>query len=399
MRTKRKSKMNPKLRLVLQIAFILIALYLSFIIISMMTAIGSTIRYTDSYKKRQVDYIAMLEQKYANGEMLPVDEDTFTTFKNSEITDEVLLNQIQYLATHNSYKRELNEASYFCFNYAIPFAGLGNGPTAYNYGHENLTEQFNNGVRSIELDISRRRNGELQCMHNTLLDSNSNNINFELTFKEMKMWSQNNPNHLPIMILVEPKNGSFIFDTKDATAEDIAKLGDMAKEILGDILYTPNDMLSSKGATDFKDLADNNLYPSLNETRGKIMFMLHPSKATTSYIELDKTIRKQTFFPMHDGKDILKDNSLLKYSCFVLSNDPLDGKSLSTLTNDYNMIVRTRMDIYPNHQDANYKGATSSNANILSSDFPPRTNPNGENYVAYLDKANKKTITLKPRNK
>lgn len=389
-----KTNNKTKVKIAMQALFILIALYLSFIIISLMTAIIGTTINTPKYIESQKTHISQLKAQYAANAIAPVDEDKFTTFSNTTLSNEVKINELRYLATHNSYKKELSPTSFFCFNYAIPFAGASNGATAYNYGFESLTEQLNNGIRSFELDISRRLNGELQCMHNTLLDSNSNAIDFETAFEELKLWSDNNPKHLPIMILIEAKAGLWIFDTKDATADDIANLGKTAKGVFGDKLYTPNDMLKDGSALDFKDMTENNKYPSVNSMRGKILFMLHPGKATSSYIDLDKTMKTQQFFAVIDGKDVLVNKDLIKYSCFALSNDP-QSDSVSVLANDLNMIVRTRLNIYPKHSEADYIAGMRSNANILSSDYPPRTVPNGESYVSYLDQAGKKTITLR----
>jgi len=83
----------------------------------------------------------------------------------------------------------------------------------------------------------------------------------------------------------------WLFDTKAMTATDVQNLGKKAKEVLDDKLYTPKDMLTDGGATDFKDMTQNDKYPTIDQMRGKIMFILQPSYLTDSYINLDKTMQ------------------------------------------------------------------------------------------------------------
>lgn len=78
-----------------------------------------------------------------------------------------------------------------------------------------------------------------------------------------------------------------------------------------------------------------------------------------------------------------------------MSNDP-KIKDVTTLSTDYNMIVRTRIDSHPYINEADYNAGLKSNANILSSDCPPRTDDKAS-HVAYLDRLNKKTIILNDR--
>ncbi len=383
-----------RLKTTLRVLFILLAIYLCFVICTMIAAISSTSKNTQKYYERQINHINSLESRYASGELKPCNEDDFANFSTADTSD-VKINRLTYLATHNSYKKELDQENYFCFNYGIPYAGGLHGPTAYNYGFETLTDQLNNGIRSFELDAHYRRNGKMECVHNTMLDNNSTCIDFALTFKELNIWSNHNPNHLPVMILVELKKGAWIFDTKSLTANDVQNLGAKAKEVLGDKLYTPKNMLSDGGVTDFEEMVEGDKYPTIDQMRGKIMFILHPGYATDDYVNLDKTLDKQYFFPVLDGKDVLKNPSLTKYTCFALSNEPTK-QEVTTLTAKYNMIVRTRIDIHPTVKQSDVDAGLKANANILSSDCPPRTDGTAK-HIAYLDRANKKTIILNKR--
>ncbi|MDD7457202.1 MAG: Ca2+-dependent phosphoinositide-specific phospholipase C [Clostridia bacterium] len=388
------AKAKYRLKTTLRVLYIIIAIYVCFILSTILAATVGTVVNTPKYYEAQRQHIASLEQKYASGEIAKTNEDDFTSFKKED-TKDIKVNRLTYLATHNSYKKELSPTSYFCFNYGIPFAGGSNGPTAYNYGFESLTDQLNNGIRSFEMDVNLRQDGKFECVHNTLLDNNSSCIDFTLTYTELNMWSTYNPNHLPVMILIEPKDAMWLFDTKAMTAIDVQNLGKKAKEVLGDKLYTPKDMLTDGGATDFKDMTQNDKYPTIDQMRGKIMFILHPSYLTDSYINLDKTMQQQYFFPVLDGTNVIKNNDLIKYSCFALSNDP-KVKDVTTLSTDYNMIVRTRIDSHPYIKEADYNAGLKSNANILSSDCPPRTDGKAS-HVAYQDRLNKKTIILNDR--
>src|ERR1700677_1375539 len=66
----------------------------------------------------------------------------------AQATDTLKLNQIQVIGTHNSYHAGIapNESTLWQAKYANAYKGL-------DYQHQPLQQQFDSGVRQIELDI------------------------------------------------------------------------------------------------------------------------------------------------------------------------------------------------------------------------------------------------------
>ncbi|MGB1854703.1 MAG: Ca2+-dependent phosphoinositide-specific phospholipase C, partial [Candidatus Thalassarchaeaceae archaeon] len=121
------------------------------------------------------------------------------------------INHIQVLGTHNSYHIE-------------PF-----GPTirAYDYTHEALDVQAEYfGVRQFELDVWWDPRGQLYVYHNQY-DFRSNCATFEDCLNTLLTWSDNNPNHVPLMIWVEPKE--WVRSSTDETV--VLELQDMLEKI------------------------------------------------------------------------------------------------------------------------------------------------------------------------
>ena len=99
------------------------------------------------------------------------------------------INHIQVLGTYNSYHIE-------------PF-----GPTirAYDYTHEPLDVQWKiTELGQFELDVCGDPRGQLYVYHNQY-DFRSNCATFEDCLNTLLTWSNDNPNHVPLMIWVEPK--------------------------------------------------------------------------------------------------------------------------------------------------------------------------------------------------
>lgn len=130
------------------------------------------------------------------------------------------------------------------------------------------------------------RDGEVSftCMHSPNLDMTTSCYDFSLGLKEIAMWSDNNPNHLPITIIVEPKQ--FFIPLKDMKALDIdyaKELDIMLREILGDKLFTPADMLRNYGSFGEMRAADD--WCEVKDMLGKVLILLHEGSVTEKYIK------------------------------------------------------------------------------------------------------------------
>ena len=112
--------------------------------------------------------------------------------------------------------------------------------------------------------------------------------------------------------------------------------------------------------------ADN--WPTLKDCAGKIIVLLHPGNVTDAYIETDTTIKTQAMFPMLRMGDIDK-----TYASFIVDNDPYVAANNKETAQDKKLIVRTRADSYTNFDDERYAATDSCGAQIVTTDYPPRT--------------------------
>jgi hypothetical protein len=311
----------------------------------------------------------------------PYESANESSFLNFEITDDLRLNQIQMLATHNSYKKT-----------GVPlgrlFVGLGenfNEARALKYGYKTITEQLQLGIRSMEFDV-RLRKTQFEINHVPLVDNSSVAPNFELALKEIKMYSENHSNHIPIIIIIELKDDWMILDhaLQKIEPRHLLILNDLIKDTLGDHLFQPNDMIEPN--LSLKESIDLNGWPKLNTLLGKVLVVLHPGSFTNMYHQTDESLESLSMFIGLYSNQIDRD-----YASFVIHNTP-NVEQIQQMINQ-NLIVRTRIDSELVFTESRFLEAIISGAQILSTDFSVGRKDIKTADIIYLD--NKKTIILR----
>lgn len=328
----------------------------------------------------QMQRIEELEKAYANGEISPVDEASFFAGNlASELESGIKFNEISFLATHNSYQSEATDATKKLYK---NLSELTLGLVAENkveFKSETLTDQFNSGVRSIEIDIETfDRNGEVSftCMHSPYIDMTTTCYDFELAMKEISMWSDNNPDHLPITIIIEPKTVILALEDMKGFNYDYAfELDGVLRETLGDKLFTPADML--RDYESFGEMRKADGWCEVKDMLGKVLVLLHDCGATQDYIDSDSSLKTQAMFPMLRENDAERD-----CASFILINNPEKLlKTESDIIGEKKLIVRTRADSYTSISEEKAESALECKAHIVSTDYPPRTDNTDESYV------------------
>ena len=303
----------------------------------------------------QIKHMKELNGYYDSTDFVPLDESQFIDFDPNDSS--IKLNDIQILASHNSYKKKGSALGKF-------FIGLGDSfeeANALKYGYRNLTDQFDSGIRSMEIDL-RLRKTSFVLTHVPLVDNSSVAPDFSMALEEIKLFSDNNPNHIPIIMLMEIKDDWMILDhaLQQIGPEQLETLDQLLMDKLGDTLFKPSEMLET-GKSIMETITTTG-WPSVQSLLGKVIFVLHPGSFTTPYYELDQTLSTQAMFP-----GVYKDDVNQEYATFVVHND-IDIPSISALV-DQGFIVRTRIDDYLIFEHDNYDNAILSGAQILSSDF------------------------------
>ncbi len=310
---------------------------------------------------------------------------------------EMRINQIQVIGTHNSYHA----------GFAPSEAKLmqAKNPKAYealDYSHRPLGEQLSSGVRQIELDVYADAKGgrfahpaitgmtaaahlpadpELdpehlldrpgfKVMHVVGIDQRSTCSTLVTCLTAVSTWSQANPHHLPVFILVETKEDKpgeapkpYAVATEAFTAAVFAELD---AEILSvfpkNEIITP-DQVRGEHATLPEAIAAGG-WPTLAEARGKVIFLLDQASVTPVYTEGHQALRGRVLFT--NAKPGTAD------AAFVEQNDGTPDAIDALVRRGY--LVRTRTDeptAAARKNDTTRRDvAMRSGAQMLSTDYP-----------------------------
>ena len=321
--------------------------------------------------------------------------DSSDTDQSSPQEDTVRMNQLQYLGTHNSYHRRVRADIFDLLLVYIPDVA----PTL-EYAHLSLTEQFSKqGIRQIELDVFHDPKGGLYAAHQalTLFEENPasgipalsepglkvlhvQEVDYETTcylftacLQEIKQWSDTNPNHLPIMVLVEAKDeqipdplnlnfaiplpfDSVALDTIDAEIRSIFPNEQLIlpETVRGDAVTLEHAVLTIG-------------WPLLSDARGKILFALdNGGEILELYIAGHPSLEGRVLFTNSPPGT--------PEAAFMKINNPLGDPSEINDFVENNYLVRTRSDgdtVQARSGDTTQReAALASGAQYISTDYP-----------------------------
>ena len=214
------------------------------------------------------------------------------------------LNEIQVIGSHNSYKSRMAPELLKYLSKVNPKASQSLG-----YAHIPLEDQLDLGLRNLELDVFHDPEGGrysnpkgleiiksaggkipdydpndalskpgLKLFHVQDLDFQSHYLLFADALNALKIWSENNPDHTPIFILINAKDGNipgtrpvlpFTATALDSIDLEIRTHLGMEKLIAPDLIRGEYTNLESAV------LAGN--WPKLDDVRGKFLFVLDES--------------------------------------------------------------------------------------------------------------------------
>lgn len=344
-------------------------------------AVVSNVNVIEKNIEFQEEHIEYLKTEYYKN-YTPEDEGKITAFDlDKAIEDGVKINEIAVLGTHNSYQTLATKETRFLMNIIDTITLKKLGLDTFDFEMDTLTEQLEMGIRNVEIDIETLDEGEkieFKVTHNSIVDNASSAYDFEKAMEEIKLWSDNNPGHIPVFVIVEPK--SFVVEVngmKKFSLEYAKELDKILEETLGDSLLTPEDMLRDYAS--FKDMRENDDWLTLKETQGKIMVLLHDCDVTESYIAIDESIKTQKMFPM-----LRYDDRNESYTSFILENDPWRAtERKKDSIDECNLIVRTRADKYPNFSTERYEVTEECGSQIITTDFPEKVDGNEEHFYSF----------------
>lgn len=362
----KKKNINRPLKICIAV-ILCFAIFFGVLYCSMLVAGFLQIDKNIEYQNSHLEY---LKTEYYTDSYVPCDEQSFAAFDLEKAFDEgVRINEIAVIGTHNSYQ-QLATPQKRAYENALSVLTFGKKGGKRNFEMDTYTEQLERGVRNIEIDIETVDDGTVSFIstHSPITDNVSSAYDFAKGLEEIALWSDNNPNHIPVYLLIEPKKDVVsINNMKEFSVEYALELDNVIREALGDRLLTPNTVKGDFESLEEMRMADS--WPTLEQAAGKIIVLLHPCDVTEQYIDIDTTLSSQAMFPMLRFEDIEK-----PYATFILDNEPdIATQNNSVTVGEKKLMVRTRADNYPKFSQEQYALADSCGSHIISTDYPPRS--------------------------
>ncbi len=357
----------------------------------------------------------------------PNGDDTSTTTTTEAAPDPlaaVRMNEVQGLGSHNSY--HLRPAP----EVLAGIAALAGEQTAadLDYEHRPLTEQLDEfGIRQFEIDVyadpeggrfANRPAAELvglpvasgepvlddpgfKVLHSVDIDFRSTCLTFVACLTEIETWSTANPDHEPIMIMVEAKQQSLADSTEGVL--DVSGLGVDLTEVLTfdrttfdaleaeilsvfdrEALITPDDIRGDAATLEEAVLAGD-AWPTLADAAGKVLFSLVDTGPTRDvYIGDASSLEGRLLFTSsQEGRPD---------AAFIRVDDPIaEGDRIRMLV-EAGYLIRTRTDVPgidgPAGDTTRREAAIASGAQYLSTDYyvvePMLDTGGGASYVVTL---------------
>ena len=320
------------------------------------------------YQNNRLQY---LKTEYYTESYVPCDEQKFADFDIEQAFEQgIKINEIAVIGTHNSYQLLATPQKRALENVRSVLSSGKKGGNR-NFEMDTYTEQLEQGVRNLEIDIETVDDGQnvsFIVTHKPITDNVSSAYNFAKGLEEIALWSDNNPGHLPVYLLVEPKGDvDSVNNMKDFSLGYALELDKIIREVLGDRLLTPELVKGDFGSLEEMRAADS--WPTLKDASGKIIVLLHPCDVTQEYIDTDPSVSSQAMFPMLRFEDIEK-----SYASFILDNEPENAVENNRITVDEKkLMVRTRADNYPDFSEEKYGYTDSCGSHIITTDYPPRS--------------------------
>ena len=316
-----------------------------------------------------------------------------------ENIDDLKINQIQIIASHNSYRLRTHKPIFRWvrfFHFAIPKQY---DTRAWDYSHLPLPEQFDKyQVRGIELDVYYdpqggryyKRKGNLlvfqsaksrvpalqkpgfKIIHIPDVDYKTHYHTFVEALMDLKKWSDANPNHIPIFVNVEIKSSALGDYILPKILPKAVRFGEKAadsldaeiKSVFGNELK--NVITPDKIKGDYSTLNEavrKGNFPTVKEARGKIIFVVDGNEQ-----------------PYTQGHPSLSGRVMFTYApprsnecAFIIANGAKSQKDSISQWVCEGYIIRTRCDSDTEEARkgdySSQKAAFESGAQILTTDY------------------------------
>jgi hypothetical protein len=314
---------------------------------------------------------------------------------NGQSTENIRMNQIRVLGSHNSYKQAIDPSLLQLLRQKDQRV------EGIEYSHLPIEQQLDRGLRALEIDVVNDPAGGLyahpkglelekqnnlargpsydprglmnqpglKVMHIPDIDFRANVYTFQQELAILKAWSDAHPHHLPIPITMNAKDDAseepgFVrplpFDKAAFDAWD----SEIIKGLGRKYLITPDDVRGNHPTLEGAVLAQD--WPKLEQARGKFLFVLdEEGQKRAEYINGHPSLRGRVMF--------VNAPEGMPEAAFRIVNEPvMDWAYIQYLVRS-GYFVRTRADadtVEARKNDySRWRAALISGAQVISTDY------------------------------
>jgi hypothetical protein len=319
---------------------------------------------------------------------------------------QIRLNQVQVLASHNSYHVEPEPVLFDALT-----AVLGPAAQGFQYTHRPLPDELDAGVRQIELDVfvddpagglyatpalvpvlglappdPALAGPGLKVLHIQEVDYRSTCPTLVDCLTRVKEWSDAHPRHIPVTIQIEAKDGGiddpgfgFVTPLPWTPAAFATLEQEIASVFPPDRVLTPAEV-RGRSAT-LADAVRAGSWPRLDDVRGQVLFVLDDKGAKRDAYRAEvPDLADRTIFvdvPETDPE-----------AAMMVVNDPVGSAGRIRSLVEAGFIVRTRADadtVQARTGDTTMRDAAlASGAQYVSTDYVWADDRFGTGYVVDL---------------
>jgi len=305
----------------------------------------------------------------------------------------VKMNEIQVIGSHNSYKIAIEVP---LWNYL--FQQDSTVAKSLQYGHISIEKQLDLGLRNLEYDVLYDPKGGyysnpkglaivkslgatpleydkenklaqpgLKMFHIQDIDFRSHYLLFKEGLQALKKWSDKNPNHTPIFILINAKddNNRNLRATLPFTKSALDSIDIEIRSVFNDSKLITPDLVRGKFET-LEEAVLKKGWPDLKDVKGRFLFVLDENQTKINrYLEGHSGLKNRVLF--------VNSKEGNPEAAFRVINDPIKNFDYIKELVAKGYMVRTRADDGTTEARANdytkFEKAKASGAQVISTDY------------------------------
>jgi len=315
--------------------------------------------------------------------------------------DDLPINKIQVIGSHNSYKKAIDPLLF------KNFAGKDSvSASKIDYEHIGVTEQLDLGLRNIEIDSYADSKGGkyahprgldwakgqpaydvnkemdapgFKVFHIQDLDFRSDFLTLKGGLDKLRKWSLTHPDHTPIFITMEAKDNQMKGEGFAAPEKFTPEIFDQFDQVILNTLGKDQLIMPDQVRGHYKTLEDAVLHdnwPTLKEARGKFILILdQKGEKMEMYIKGHPSLKGRVLFAnAAAGRP---------EAAMMIINDAKNPEIPQLIKKGY--IIRTRADSDTEearmNDRSNFDAACASGAQIITTDYYQKSTHFKSDYV------------------